>query len=58
MEEDLKNALTSTILMGIVDAFVLYKRIIGEPIFQPLFEFFLFYFPLILLLLYLIKISI
>ncbi|MEM2178428.1 MAG: hypothetical protein QW272_06380 [Candidatus Methanomethylicaceae archaeon] len=56
MKEDLKYALISVIIMAIIDALILYKRIAGDPIFQPLFEFLLFYFPLIILIINLIMI--
>lgn len=55
MKEEVKYALTSVLIMVFIDMFILVKRFLGDPIFQPLFEFLLFHFPLILLIIYLIK---
>ncbi|MCS7098441.1 MAG: hypothetical protein NZ922_05655 [Candidatus Methanomethyliaceae archaeon] len=55
MREEVKYALISVLIMIFIDVFILVKRLLGDPIFQPLFELLIFHFPLILLILYLIK---
>ncbi|MGC8937012.1 MAG: hypothetical protein ACP5KV_06615 [Candidatus Methanomethylicaceae archaeon] len=52
VEEDFRNALLATIILGVVDIYLLMNRVLGEPVFQPQFEFMIFYLPLILLICY------
>lgn len=52
VEEDFRNAVLATIILGVVDVYLLTKRVLGEPVFQLQFEFMIFYLPLILLIAY------
>lgn len=52
VKEDLRNAELASFILGIVDAYLLWRRIFGEPVFQLPFELMIFYLPLILLVTY------
>ncbi|MCX8182123.1 MAG: hypothetical protein N3D12_03280 [Candidatus Methanomethyliaceae archaeon] len=52
VKEDLRNAGLATFILGIIDAYLLSRRILGEPVFQLQFEVMIFYLPLILLIAY------
>jgi hypothetical protein len=54
VKEELRYASLATLILGIIDTYLLLKRILGSPLFQPTFEFMIFYFPLSLLVIYLI----
>ncbi|MBC7112410.1 MAG: hypothetical protein H5T34_00060 [Candidatus Methanomethyliales bacterium] len=52
VEEDMRYAGMATLILGIIDAYLLSRRALGEPVFQLPFEIMIFYFPLILLVSY------
>jgi hypothetical protein len=54
MEEEIKAILVAIIILAIIDGFLLINRLLGNIIFQLLFEILIFYFPLIILIAYLL----
>jgi uncharacterized membrane protein YhdT len=50
--DDSRSVGIAAILLAIVDAALLYVRLTGNSVFQLIFEAFVFYFPLLLLVLY------
>jgi len=49
---DSRSVAIAALFLALADAFLLYQRFTGNPIFQPIFETLLFYFPLVLLVSY------
>jgi|GEM_PF-3608813 hypothetical protein len=54
MEEEIKAILVAIIILAIIDGFLLINRLLGDITFQLLFEILIFYFPLIILIAYLL----
>jgi len=52
INEELRNAGLATFILCITDAYLLSKRISGDPVFQLPFEVMIFYLPLMLLIAY------
>ncbi|MEM3365404.1 MAG: hypothetical protein QXM93_03170 [Candidatus Methanomethyliaceae archaeon] len=52
VKEDLRTAGLASLILGIVDVYLLVRRVLGEPVFQLPFEVMIFYLPLILLVAY------
>jgi hypothetical protein len=49
---DSRSVAIAALLLALVDAFLIYQRLTGNPIFKEIFEVLVFYFPLVLLLFY------
>jgi hypothetical protein len=49
---DSRSVAIAALLLALVDAFLIYQRLTGNPIFKDIFEVLVFYFPLGLLVFY------
>jgi hypothetical protein len=52
MKEELKLLLISILILATIDIFLIVNRLLGNAIFQLLFEILIFYFPLVILIVY------